>query len=50
MLTQGLLAMEIFVKFVKLTNLEISFRSVILLEANVNVVKLTGKNLSHWLK
>lgn len=47
MLTQGLLANERLCKLVKLTSCEISFRSVMLFEANVNVTILVGKKRSH---
>lgn len=49
-LTQGLLATEIFVKFTRLTSLEISFKSPILLLARVRVTKLVGIKRSQLLK
>lgn len=49
-LTHGLLAIEIFVKFTRFTNLETSFKSPILLLARVSVIKLVGKKRSQLLK
>lgn len=52
MLTQGLLAIEIFVRFTRFTSLETSFKSPMLLLAKVSVVKLVGKKRSQlpkWL-
>lgn len=49
-LTHGLLAMEIFVKLTRFTNLEISFKSPMLLLARVSVIKLVGKKRSQLLK
>lgn len=45
--THGLLASEMLFKLVRCTSCEISFKSLILLFANVNVVKLVGKKRSH---
>lgn len=42
-LTHGLLAIEKFTRFLRLAKCDISFRSVILLFANVNVSKDVGK-------
>lgn len=50
MLTHGLLAIEMLVKFTKLTSTEISFKSSILLLLNVKVVRLVGRKRSHCLR
>lgn len=42
-LTHGLLAIEKFIKFFKFAKCDISFKSVMLLFANVNVSKDVGK-------
>lgn len=47
MLTQGLFAIEKLMRFMRFAKCDISFKSVMLLLANVKVSREAGKYLSH---